>query len=183
MIHARQGLPFGIESGNYLLRITAKLDDLQGNDAPNGPTLFRFVHGSEAAFVQRFKDAVWADRPPHQRIGAGPVNANGGPVNLLQESRFYARRRLVVEGQKALHLLAHLEVIGTPRFQLLVALGGGELQKLREKVFDALVLLGGHEEAPLPSMDFRIQALARSSAASFIAPRRPPANENHIQRG
>ena len=61
MVHQGQGLTFGPESGNHLVRVHAQLDDLEGNVAAHGPLLLGHVHHGHPAFTDPLQQMVAAD--------------------------------------------------------------------------------------------------------------------------
>src|SRR5262249_6312473 len=61
MIHQSQCLPFGLEPGNDLPAIHARLDDLQRNAATDGLLLLGHVDHAHAPFADALKKLVRAD--------------------------------------------------------------------------------------------------------------------------
>ena len=61
MVHHRQGLPLGLEAGNDLPRIHARLDDLESDLSLDGAALLGHKDGAHAAFANLLQQLVWAD--------------------------------------------------------------------------------------------------------------------------
>ena len=62
MVHHGQGLSLGLEPGDYVARVHARLDDLQRHFAADRLSLLRHVHDAHAPFANLL----------HQLIGADP---------------------------------------------------------------------------------------------------------------
>ena len=61
MIHHRQRLPLGLETGDHLAGIHARLDDLQRHLAADRLLLLGHEHDAEAAFADFFQQFIAAD--------------------------------------------------------------------------------------------------------------------------
>jgi hypothetical protein len=61
VVHQRQGLPLGLEAGDHLAGIHARLDDLQRHLAPQWSRLFGHEHHTEAPFADLLQELVGAD--------------------------------------------------------------------------------------------------------------------------
>ena len=61
MVHHGQGLALGLEPGDDLLRIHARLDDLQRHLAAHGLRLLGHVDDAHAAFADLLQQLVGAD--------------------------------------------------------------------------------------------------------------------------
>jgi hypothetical protein len=61
MVHQRQGLAFGLEAGDHLPRIHARLDDLEGNLAPDRVLLLGQEHRAHAPFADLLQEFVGTD--------------------------------------------------------------------------------------------------------------------------
>ncbi len=61
MVHQGQGLPLGLEAGDHLLGVHARLDDLQGHLAADRLLLLGHVDHAHAAFADLLQQLVGAD--------------------------------------------------------------------------------------------------------------------------
>ena len=61
MVHDRQGLPFGLETGDDLAAVHDRLDDLEGDLALHGLGLLGHVDGAHAALADLLQQLVRAD--------------------------------------------------------------------------------------------------------------------------
>ena len=61
MVHHRQRLPLGLEAGDHLPRVHARLDDLQRHLAADGLRLLGHVDQAHAAFADLLQQLVGAD--------------------------------------------------------------------------------------------------------------------------
>src|SRR5207247_402627 len=61
VIHQREGLPLGLETGDDLPGVHAGFDDLEGHFAPDGLLLLGDVDHAHAAFADLFQQLVRAD--------------------------------------------------------------------------------------------------------------------------
>ena len=61
MIHHRQGLPLGLEPGDHLPRVHARLDDLERDPALDRLRLLGHVDHAHAAFADLLEQLVGAD--------------------------------------------------------------------------------------------------------------------------
>ena len=66
MVHQRQGLPLGLEAGDDLPAVHARLDDLEGDLAADRLCLLGHVDDAHAAFADLLEQLVGAD----ERAGA-----------------------------------------------------------------------------------------------------------------
>jgi hypothetical protein len=62
MIHERQGLTLGLEPGDYLTRIHARLDDFERHHAVDGLPLLGHEDDAKAALADWFHESVRADQ-------------------------------------------------------------------------------------------------------------------------
>jgi hypothetical protein len=67
VVHQGQRLPFGIEAGEYRLRVASAFDELQRDLPSDGLGLLRQVHRSHAALAEN----------PNERVSAGDDLAKG----------------------------------------------------------------------------------------------------------
>ena len=63
MVHQGQGLPFGLEAGDDLLGIHARLDDLQRHLALDRLRLLGHEHHAHAPFADLLQQLVGPDDP------------------------------------------------------------------------------------------------------------------------
>jgi hypothetical protein len=61
VVHQRQGLALGLEAGDDLAGVEARLDHLEGDLAPHRVLLFGHVHHAEAALADALEELVAAD--------------------------------------------------------------------------------------------------------------------------
>ena len=61
MVHHRQGLPLGLEAGDDLPRVHARLDDLQRDGPLDRLGLLGHEHDAHAAFADLLQQLVRAD--------------------------------------------------------------------------------------------------------------------------
>ena len=61
MVHQGQGLPLGLEPGEDLAAVHARLDDLERDHAPHRPRLLGHVDRAHAPFADLLQQLVWAD--------------------------------------------------------------------------------------------------------------------------
>ena len=61
MVHQRQGLPLGLEAGDDLAGVHARLDDLEGDLAAHRLLLLGHEDDAEAAFADLLQQLVRAD--------------------------------------------------------------------------------------------------------------------------
>ena len=61
VVHQGQGLPLGLEAGDHLAGVHARLDDLQGHLAAHGRVLLGHVDDAHAAFADLLQELVGAD--------------------------------------------------------------------------------------------------------------------------
>jgi hypothetical protein len=104
VIHERERLPLGFETCHELPRVHARLNDLQGNLAPDGFLLFSHEDDAEATFADLLDQLVGADLGPNQTSFDSDVP---GALDSLD-------RRL----QKATLFLVHAEQRLHARLQL-----------------------------------------------------------------
>ena len=64
MVHQRQRLPLGLEAGDDLAGVHARLDDLEGDLAPDGLGLLGHEDDAHAAFADLLQELVRADHAP-----------------------------------------------------------------------------------------------------------------------
>jgi hypothetical protein len=80
VIHQREGLPLGLEPGDHLAGVHARLDDLQRDLAADGLGLLGHVHDAHAAFADHLQELVGADGRARALAhgGRGDVGCGGG---------------------------------------------------------------------------------------------------------
>ena len=61
MVHHRQGLPLGLEAGDHLLAVHARLDDLQRHQPAHRPLLLGHIDEAHAPFADLLQQLVGAD--------------------------------------------------------------------------------------------------------------------------
>jgi hypothetical protein len=61
MVHDRQGLPFGLETGDDLSGVHPRLEDFQGHLAAHGLRLLGHEHHAEASFPDLFQQLIGSD--------------------------------------------------------------------------------------------------------------------------
>ena len=145
MVHDRQRLPLGLEPGDDLARVHARLEDLQGHLASDGVCLLGHEHHAEPALADLLQQFVRAD----DRTGAlvrAPVHSRGHPE--AGGRRFEEAARLLVGPQQALHPRPQLRIIGALAPHELVALRGG--LDLHSTVEDRFGLFGVAVHAEFP---------------------------------
>ncbi len=81
VIHHGQGLAFGLEAGDDLLRIHARLDDLQGDLATHGSGLFGNVNDAHAPLADLLHQLVGAD---HRAGALGERRQIRGPGSICR---------------------------------------------------------------------------------------------------
>ena len=82
MVHQRQGLPLGLEAGDDLARVHARLDDLQRDLAADRLLLLGHEDHAEAAFADLLQQLVRAD----DRAGAfGEWLVRAGPIDRFAQ--------------------------------------------------------------------------------------------------
>ena len=94
MVHQGQGLPLGLEPGDHLAGVHARLDDLEGNLALHGLALLGHPDLAHAPFADPFQQLVGADEGaggfrdgPHRTFGStGSRSAAAGRRGLVQEA-------------------------------------------------------------------------------------------------
>ena len=89
MVHQRQGLALGLEPGDDLLGIHARLDDLERHPAADGLLLLGHVDDAHAPFADLLEQLVRADPMP------GPSSTEGRlrPPDGLAATRLARRRK------------------------------------------------------------------------------------------
>ena len=99
VVHQRQGLPLGLEAGDHLVGVHARLDDLEGDLAADGLLLLGHEDDAHAAFADLLQQLVGADeragdqseravRRPIVRAGAGRLGRDiTGGIGLLVRGR------------------------------------------------------------------------------------------------
>ena len=65
MVHHRQGLPLGLEPGDHLLGVHARLDDLERHAAADRLGLLGDIDDAHAPFADLLQQLVAADRTAH----------------------------------------------------------------------------------------------------------------------
>ena len=75
MVHHGQGLPLGLEAGDDLPAVHARLDDLEGDLALHGLGLLGHVDGAHAALADLLQQLVRAD---HRAGALGDRQLDGG---------------------------------------------------------------------------------------------------------
>ena len=93
MIHDGQRLPFGLEAGDDLRRVHARLDDLDGNHAADRLFLFGQEDDAHAAFAELLKQFVGADACAGRLGRNAQVRAAWSSIN----GEFQGRGRLFQE--------------------------------------------------------------------------------------
>src|SRR5262249_41770084 len=91
VVHHGQGLPFGLEAGDDLAAVHARLDDLQRDLALHGLGLLGHVDGSHAALADLLQQLV---RPDDRTRGLGhwrQINGSGWPWAVALEEATYLR--------------------------------------------------------------------------------------------
>ena len=87
MVHHRQGLPLGLEPGDHLLGVHARLDDLQRDAAADRLGLLGDIDDAHSPFADLLQQLVAADE------GAGDVRGAGRCVGLPAEMSSSPRSR------------------------------------------------------------------------------------------
>ena len=93
VVHQGQRLPLGLEAGDDLLGVHARLDDLQGHLAAHRLGLLGHVDDAHAAFADLLQQLVGADRPcPTASAGArtSTADASGGGPRGSRPARSWA---------------------------------------------------------------------------------------------
>jgi hypothetical protein len=140
MIHQRQGLPLGLEAGDHLARIHARLDELQRYLAAHRMMLLGDKHQAHAPFADLLHQLVRTDR------GAGPfahgLVERGG---RLMSGRFEKAPHFVMMHQELLHFAAQRLIAGAMRGQVFPpTLSRGNFQGSQKDRF-GLFCLRAHE--------------------------------------
>ena len=112
MVHDRQRLAFGLESGDDLLGIHPRLDDLQSHLAANRLLLFGHEDHAKTAFADLLQEFVAADN------GAGALGDGWGEggVNALRR-RLQKAARIRVRPKEDLHSLPQIGVTSADSVQ------------------------------------------------------------------
>jgi hypothetical protein len=106
MVHHREGLPFGLETGNELPCVHTLLDDLYCDSAPNRLLLLGQIDGAHSAFTKNVEQTVVSDF-----VMAGRVKTFL-PVRRRRHLRFRSRTanekaiRILVLGEQLLDSLS-----------------------------------------------------------------------------
>jgi hypothetical protein len=90
MVHYRQGLSLGLESGDYLFGVHAEFDDFEGHLAANWLSLFGHVDNRHATLTDLFQQLVAAHDSSRLFTWTGVPESNG---------------RTIWRGKKAAHFL------------------------------------------------------------------------------
>ena len=97
VVHQRQGLPLGLEAGDHLAGVHARLDDLQGHLAADRLLLLGHVDHAHAPFADLLQQLVAAD----DRAGAfgegGMVEGGGDAERRALRESCRLRRALAAE--------------------------------------------------------------------------------------
>ena len=83
MIHQRQRLPLGLEAGDHLPRVHARLDDLQGHLAAHRLLLLGDEHQPEAPLADLLHELVGTDDCARSLEWAGSVPGDAGRRDRL----------------------------------------------------------------------------------------------------
>ena len=105
MVHEGQGLPLGLEAGDHLPGVHARLDELEGHLATHGPLLLGQVHDAEASFAELLQEFVRLDHRAG-RFGQDVVRRTQRKAGR----RFQKAIRLVMGRQQTLDPLSLLGV-------------------------------------------------------------------------
>ena len=120
MVHHRQRLPLGLEAGDHLPRVHARLDDLERDRPLDRLGLLGHEHDAHAAFADLLQQLV---RPDDRAgpLGDRPVDGSAGFVDIssVQETIFS-----LVGPQKELYALPQCNVSTARVVEKLVPLLG-----------------------------------------------------------
>ena len=134
MIHHGQGLPLGLETGDHLAAVHARLDQLEGDLALHGPGLLGHEDGAHAAFADLLEQLVGADHRAGT-LAQGFIGSGWRPATLLAvENPFSLGMRFEQQGD----LLAQLWVAAAGLVQERFPLGGRLLYHGQEDLPDSL---------------------------------------------
>ena len=80
VVHHRQRLPLGLEAGDHLPRVHARLDDLERHPAADGAELLGHEHDAHAPLADLFQQLVRADHRPRtlRRLPPGAAHCAVG---------------------------------------------------------------------------------------------------------
>ena len=116
MVHHRQGLPLGLEAGDHLPGVHARLDDLEGDLAADRLRLLGHEDDAKAAFADLLQQLVGADDRA-DAFGDGCIVDRG----LGGRSASQKVPAAVMDPQQVLDARSHFQIVadtprpGTPR--------------------------------------------------------------------
>ena len=147
VVHQGQGLPLGLEAGDYLPRVHAEFDDFHRDFAADRFLLLGHVDIAEASLADPFEKFVAAD----QAAWVFGVGDRIGHRIALKHRRFEKTARPLVRGQQPLDAIAKFEVVPTGLIQVRSAAPPGAfLWRATSKSRSSLVG-GGSMVDPLPT--------------------------------
>ncbi len=136
MVHHGQGLPLGLEAGDDLAAVHARLDDLEGDLALDGMRLLGHEDGAHAALADLLQQLVRADDRARRFLGR---LSRGGRA---ARSRFEERPQPLLMPQEVLDFAAQCVVAAAGRCQVgLAFVPCGDFRRSQENGFRFAVVV------------------------------------------
>jgi hypothetical protein len=137
MIHQRERLPFSLKSGHDTFGVHSRLDDFQGDSAPNRLLLFGHINHATPAFTNLLQQFVSANSITHFLAGR---SSRLGFHNRLGRGLLQKIANVIVGFQQPFDPLAQFLVSAARTFQVSGALADRQLEGFRK---DGHIPIGG----------------------------------------
>ena len=129
VFHDREGLAFGLESGDHLCAVHARLEHFQGDAAADGVRLLGEEDGAEAALADLFEQAEWSDRSPDDGMRIGSERRRVGGGRAAQKSS-----GAIESGEKRQDFVSERRIAAGLGLDEGLAVGGGSFESPFEKL-------------------------------------------------
>ena len=148
VVHHRQRLPLGLEAGDHLPGVHARLDDLQRDGPLDRLGLLGHEHDAHAAFADLLQELVGADDragPLGDGVGDGAVD----PFFTRLQKRSKSPRVV----QQLFHFLAQLRIRTALRFHVSCSFPlRGNFEGIQEKALCLVFRIGHEAGSPMVSV-------------------------------